>query len=184
MSSQKWLLYREVTLIQTQGKFNKICFCNEMKWTEFLPSIYGQQNPISACAVQAGHLLPLIESLEPQRQKTYLWTCAPSEDSDQTAHSRSLIRIFTGRILDSQGCKVSSCGQRRLVRLRGAQNYDFHESSSGAHVRSYVFSRRGSLDTVECWGPPRGYGEQGNNVIFSGEQGNTSLKMTGTGEQV
>ena len=44
----------------------------------------------------------------------YLWTCAPSEDSDQTAHSRSLIRIFTGRILDRQGCKVSSCGQRRL----------------------------------------------------------------------
>ena len=28
-----------------------------------------------------------------------------SEDSDQTAHLRSLIRIFTGRILDSQGCK-------------------------------------------------------------------------------
>ena len=32
----------------------------------------------------------------------------PSEDSDQTAHSRSLIRIFTGRILDSQFCKTSS----------------------------------------------------------------------------
>ena len=27
-----------------------------------------------------------------------------SEDSDQPAHSRSLIRIFTGRILDSKGC--------------------------------------------------------------------------------
>ena len=32
---------------------------------------------------------------------------APSEDSDQPAHSRNLIRIFTGHILDSQGCKVS-----------------------------------------------------------------------------
>ena len=41
---------------------------------------------------------------EPLRQKTYLRACAPSEDSDQTAHSRSLIRIFTGRILNSQGC--------------------------------------------------------------------------------
>ena len=40
--------------------------------------------------------------------------CAPSEDSDQIAHSRSLIWIFTGRISDSQGCNVSSCGQRRL----------------------------------------------------------------------
>ena len=47
---------------------------------------------------------------EPQGQKPYLQTCAPSEDSDQPAHSRSLIRIFTGRMLDSQGCKVSPCG--------------------------------------------------------------------------
>ena len=38
---------------------------------------------------------------KPQRQKTYLRTCAPSEDSDQPAHSRSLIRIFPWRILDS-----------------------------------------------------------------------------------
>ena len=36
---------------------------------------------------------------------------APSEDSDQPAHSRSLIRIFTGRILESEGCKVCSCGK-------------------------------------------------------------------------
>ena len=43
---------------------------------------------------------------EPQSHKTYLWTCMPTEDSDQPAHSRNLIRIFTGRILDSQGCKV------------------------------------------------------------------------------
>ena len=53
-------------------------------------------------------------SNEPQRPKMYLRTCAASEDSDQPAHSRSLIRILSGRILDSQGCKVSSCGQRRL----------------------------------------------------------------------
>ena len=38
----------------------------------------------------------------------------PSEDSDQPAHSRSLIRILAMRILDSQGCKVSSRGQWRL----------------------------------------------------------------------
>ena len=47
-------------------------------------------------------------------QKMYLRTCVPSEDSDQPAHSRSLIRIFTGRIFDSQGCKVSSCEERRF----------------------------------------------------------------------
>ena len=35
---------------------------------------------------------------EPQRRGTYLRTWAPSEDSDQTAHARSLIRIFAERI--------------------------------------------------------------------------------------
>ena len=38
----------------------------------------------------------------------FLWTLAPSEDSDQTAHSRSLIRILTGHSLDGQECKFSS----------------------------------------------------------------------------
>ena len=52
--------------------------------------------------------------LEPQRQKAYFQTCAPSEDSNQPAHSRSLIRIFIGRFLDSQWCKVYLSGQWRL----------------------------------------------------------------------
>ena len=30
---------------------------------------------------------------EPQRQKTYLLTCAPNEDSDHPAHPRSLISL-------------------------------------------------------------------------------------------
>ena len=51
---------------------------------------------------------------EPKRPETRLGTCAPSEYSDQPAHSRSLIRIFTGRILYSQGSTVSSCRQWRL----------------------------------------------------------------------
>ena len=38
---------------------------------------------------------------DPEHPKAYIRTCAPSADSDQTAHSRSLIRIFNGRILDS-----------------------------------------------------------------------------------
>ena len=45
------------------------------------------------------------ETFEPERQKTYLRTCVSNEDSDQPAHSRSLIRIFTERILDRQGCE-------------------------------------------------------------------------------
>ena len=35
---------------------------------------------------------------EPGHFKTYYKTCATSEDSDQTAHSRRLIRVFAGRI--------------------------------------------------------------------------------------
>ena len=42
---------------------------------------------------------------EPQRQKTYLRTYACSEDSDQPAHSRSLIRIFIARILIATNAK-------------------------------------------------------------------------------
>ena len=49
-----------------------------------------------------------------QHQKMYLLAYAPSEDSDQSAHAQSLIRIFTVRISDSKWCSVSSCDQRRL----------------------------------------------------------------------
>ena len=35
-------------------------------------------------------------SYELQNQKMYLWTCAPSWESDQSAHSGSQIRIFFG----------------------------------------------------------------------------------------
>ena len=46
--------------------------------------------------------------------KTYLRKSAPSEGSDQPAHSCNLIRLFPGCVLDSQEWKVSSCGQWRL----------------------------------------------------------------------
>ena len=67
--------------------------------------------------------------------ETYLHTCAPYEDSDQHAYSRSLIRIFTVRILDGQNA-FNSCGQRKLIRLR--RYTDLHDTLFGAHVRRYV----------------------------------------------
>ena len=85
---------------------------------------------------------------EPQRHETYRRTCAPREDSDQTALLRSLIRIFAGRTLDIQRCKVSSCGQRTLC-SGCASCACLFESSSGAHVRWYVFARFGSFDLFE-----------------------------------
>ena len=36
---------------------------------------------------------------EPQRQKTYLRTCASSKDLDKPAHLGILIRLFTGHIM-------------------------------------------------------------------------------------
>ena len=45
------------------------------------------------------------KTFEAQQQKTYLWTCAPSEDSDQPSHSSSLISIFTRHVLDCQECQ-------------------------------------------------------------------------------
>ena len=46
-----------------------------------------------------------IGSNEPNREKIYLRTCAPSVDSDQTAHARSLIRVFAECSLNSQGSR-------------------------------------------------------------------------------
>ena len=67
---------------------------------------------------------------------------ASNEDSDQPAHSHSLIRLFTGHILDSQGHEVTSYGQRRLIRLRRCAG--LFESLLDEQVRKYVFSRSSS----------------------------------------
>ena len=47
-------------------------------------------------------------------QRQYLWTCAPSEDSDQAVHWRSLIIIFAGRCLDVSMNVFSRCGSSTL----------------------------------------------------------------------
>ena len=41
------------------------------------------------------------------------WATTFREDSDKSAHSQSLNRIFTGRIIDSQEYKVFSCRQKK-----------------------------------------------------------------------
>ena len=90
------------------------------------------------------HILLLILIMsESLHQKPYLRTYAPSEDSDQTAHSRSLIRTFTGCILDSQGRKVSSSGLRILC----SDSLDAQILLFNARPSQKVgFPRRGSPD--------------------------------------
>ena len=72
--------------------------------------------------------------------------CAPSEVSGQPARSSSLIRIFTGCILDGQERKVSSCEQQRLW-LDGVdtQAYSNH---IGQHVRRTVCSLGGFFSSI------------------------------------
>ena len=53
-------------------------------------------------------------SSEPATSGPVLVACAPIEDSDQTAHPRSLIRVFNGRFMGSQWSNVSSRGKLRL----------------------------------------------------------------------
>ena len=43
---------------------------------------------------------------EPGNSISHNIACVPSEDSDQPAHPRSLIRVFAGHSVDSQGSKV------------------------------------------------------------------------------
>ena len=67
-----------------------------------------------------------------QREKTFLWTCAPSEDSD----SRRVIRFFTKRILN-------------LAKDAKFLHADNEDSDQNARMRfesplEYVFSRCGS----------------------------------------
>ena len=51
---------------------------------------------------------------QPGHSISYKIACAPSEDSDQHVHPRSLIRVFAGYPVGRQGSKVSSSRQRRL----------------------------------------------------------------------
>ena len=44
--------------------------------------------------------------------------CAPSEDSDQSAHLRSLIRVFVVHSMDSNGLTIFIRPSKTLIRLR------------------------------------------------------------------
>ena len=73
-------------------------------------------------------------------------TCAPSEYSDLPVQSHSWNRIVTVRILDSIGCKVSSCGQRRLwsdcADAQSDQSLRWAHMSEGTfyHAAGHIYS--------------------------------------------
>ena len=92
------------------------------------------------------HLTPLINNLiwASTSKKNAPSVNAASEDSDQPAHSRSLIRIFIGRIFDSQGCSSSSCGQRRLWSDCTDAQADLSLRLADS-TKMYVFARYGFI---------------------------------------
>ena len=53
--------------------------------------------------------------IEPEHSISYKIACSFSEGSDEPAPPHSLIRVFAGHSRDSQRCKTSSGGQRRLI---------------------------------------------------------------------
>ena len=79
----------------------------------------------------------------PQRQKTYLRTCAPSEDSDHPAHKIRTVwsKSSPGTFLITKDAKFLQCGQRRFayvisILLTCAHNED---SDQPAHPRWLIW---------------------------------------------
>ena len=89
-----------------------------------------KHNSQSAWYGWAANILLLIHIYEQQHDKTNKIIYAPSKDSDQPGHPPRLIRVFTLCSTGSQGPKVPSCRERRLIRLGGCPGWS--ESSLGA----------------------------------------------------
>ena len=58
--------------------------------------------------------LPIELEYEPHRDKTNKMVCAPSEDSDQSGHPPSLIRVFAVLMKKAKALSYPLCAQRRL----------------------------------------------------------------------
>ena len=77
----------------------------------------------------------------PAKSKKRTFRYAPSEDSDQTAPSCSLIRIFPGRILIA---KDALCMRTTKTPISMYGWSGWFESVLDEHIRRYVFSRYGT----------------------------------------
>ena len=93
---------------------------------------------VKSCGATLLSLKAKLKRSEPPHDKTNKMICVPSEDSDQPGHPSSLIRVFTVCSMGSGWPNVSSCGQRRLIRLGRCPGWS--ESSLGAEVILLVLS--------------------------------------------
>ena len=127
--------------LQTVSNHNNLFILSSLIFWFFF-----QNNNRCMTAHRLGHSVKLLKFLTPQNEpphdKTNEMACAPSEDSDQPGHPSSLIRVFAVRSIGSEGPKLSSCGQQRLIRLGGCLSWS--ESLLGAHAILLILSCHGS----------------------------------------
>ena len=86
---------------------------------------------------------------EPAHEKTYNKTCAISEDSDQTAHSRSLIWVFADRICILQPPAYPKRGEQEP--LPNWVDVQTNLSLCWSHISYYRFSRALALMWTATW---------------------------------
>ena len=83
----------------------------------------------------------IIQLLEPQGQRTNLRICAPSEDSDQPTHPRSLIRVFV-------------VSMKKLVFLAQYDDRNTHEKCFANDLsqisKANAFKQKINIDIVWC----------------------------------
>ena len=100
-----------------------------------------------------------------KQPKFYIWAaswqnqqndCAPSENYDQPQWMPNLIRVFALHSVGSSGPKLSSCGQRRLIRLGRCPGWS--ESSLGAHSFCCFYHVVAHFISVSCFSIPKRLG--------------------------
>ena len=85
-----------------------------------------------------------MHTIQPQRENPYLLTCTANEDSDQTAHSRSLIWVFAGRMK-----KLCLIGYRKSAQWRFWS--DCENTQCDLNLR-WLYMVEGTFSNVRCNG--------------------------------
>ena len=106
-----------------------------MSWFEFTFNLF-KSDFICTRAIFNCHHPGHKETFEPQLTKAYFPTCAPNKDSNQTAHSRSLISLCCPHENTLHHWLFKLCPMKILIRLRAV----WSKSSLGAQVHFLAFS--------------------------------------------
>ena len=72
------------------------------------------------------------------------------EDSDLSLHSRGLIRIFTGRVLDRQGCKIATYSDSD--QFLGIKHFRIYLGEGGADISEGTFSHVATQSCIVYFG--------------------------------